>query len=460
MIFNLENAAPDKLAFIDDSGHSMTYGELVHFSSSTTHLLPERSLIFIIGDNTTAVAAFFCSCLHNGWVPLMLNKDIDESLLKVYHERYKPNAVFSSVSMEGSQEAILELGTYRLHRYHDQKIEMYSELSLLLSTSGSTGSPKLVRHSYTNLKFSAASVSRFNNLTSQDVGLALLPIYYTMGLSVITSHLNAEAKVVLTNYPLTDRNFWTILKEQQITVLTGVPYTFEVLFKMRFERVQLPKLRIVSQGGGKLSDNLWTALVSYAQTKNIEFIATYGQTEGTARMAYLESSQAELKRGSIGKAIPGGEFEIWDENGSVISMPDVEGELVYKGGNVTLGYAENQNDLKLGDHRHGVLQTGDIVKRDSEGFFFIVGRKKRFLKIFGLRISLDETELLIKNKFHLDCFATGDDTLLKVYITDETQLAQVKQWLSSTLNLYHQSIEVMYIEQIERTAAGKVKFTQ
>jgi acyl-coenzyme A synthetase/AMP-(fatty) acid ligase len=201
-------------------------------------------------------------------------------------------------------------------------------------------------------------------------------------------------------------------------------------------------------------------LVAYAAAKNIEFIATYGQTEGTSRMAYLDSAKATTKQGSIGKAIPGGSFEVWDENDRLISSIEKEGELVFKGGNVTLGYAENQSDLLLGDLRNGVLKTGDVVRRDAEGYIFIVGRMKRFLKIYGLRISLDETELLIKNKFDIDCYAAGDDNSLKIYVTDVLLMGEIKSWLSTTINLFHQAIEVIHIEKIERNAAGKIIFNQ
>jgi long-chain acyl-CoA synthetase len=458
MIYNLDRAEPSSIAFIDDHNAQLTYGQLVQFIQSNKGLLPRRSLVFIIGDNTTPVAAFFCACIENGWVPLMLSKDIDEALLKVYMERYKPQALFAAEKHDFGHRASLEWNDYKLYDMEQQMVPIYEELSLLLPTSGSTGSPKLVRHSYQNLRFSAENVSKLYNITSNDTGLALLPIFYTMGLSTITSHLQVGAKVVLTNYALTDRNFWTVLKEQNITILTGVPYTFEVLFKMRFERVVLPNLRIITQGGGKLSEKLWEALVYYTTKHNIEFIATYGQTEGTARMSFLEASEAARKQGSIGNAIPGGLFEVWDETDHVISEREAKGELVYKGGNVTLGYAEHQEDLLLGDLRKGILKTGDIVSRDAEGYIFIVGRMKRFLKIYGLRISLDEVELLIKNKFDTDCYAAGDDNILTIYITDHALLSEVKVWLSATIHLYHQAIEVVYKESIERNAAGKPIF--
>ena len=227
---------------------------------------------------------------------------------------------------------------------------------------------------------------------------------------------------------------------------------------MRFERVKIPSLRIVTQGGGKLSDILWDKLVSYAVSNNVQFIPTYGQTEGSARMSYLDSHYTLSKKGSIGKAIPNGTFEVWDSQGNPIPQTEAEGELIYKGGNVTMGYAENLSDLIKGDERQGVLHTGDIVRRDVDGFYYIVGRSKRFLKIFGLRISLDEVELLLKNNFELDCYCSGTDEMLIVYINRENVLSDVKSWLSQKLNLFHQAIEVKYIPEIPRNDTGKVIF--
>ena len=111
-------------------------------------------------------------------------------------------------------------------------------------------------------------------------------------------------------------------------------------------------------------------------------IVMYGQTEASPRMSYLPSIMMKNKLGSIGVPIPGGKFYLIDESNQIINDPDVEGELVYEGDNVCLGYARNCNDLASGDSNKGMLKTGDIAKVDSDGFCYITGRKKRFLKLF------------------------------------------------------------------------------
>ena len=462
MIFDLELKPATSIALKDDSGHSITYGDLVETVTSNKTILQKRNLVFVLAENTVSVVSFLITCFEKKLIPLVLNKDLDCSLLLNYIYTYKPNAIFSpsELVLDDSLDVkrVISWDDYKIQILSTVDISVWEQLSFLLPTSGSTGSPKLVRHSYENIQFSAQSVAQFFEINSNDNGLGILPIYYTMGFSVITSHLYAGACIRLTQYSLTERGFWDILKNEGITILTGVPYTFEVLYKMRFDRVKIPSLRILTQGGGKLSDVMWDSLVQYAVTNQIKFVPTYGQTEGTARMSFLDSSKVIEKKGSIGKPIPGGTFEVWNDAGEAISTNPASGELVYKGKNVTMGYAESIEDLNLGDLRGGILRTGDIVQRDSEGYYFIIGRQKRFLKIFGLRISLDEVELLVKNNFSVDCYTSGNDEILLVYITNEAIRVEVKEWLANKIGLFHQAIDIQFIENIPRSSSGKVIF--
>jgi acyl-coenzyme A synthetase/AMP-(fatty) acid ligase len=333
---------------------------------------------------------------------------------------------------------------------------MYSELALLLPTSGSTGSSKLVRHSYVNIESSASNVSSFFELNDSDKAFMFLPMYYTMGLSIINSYLKTGASVLLTNASLTDSKFWSSIKTRGITSITGVPYSFEIFKKMRFFNMKFPDLKILTQGGGKLSEDLYNDCVVYAQNNNIKFIPTYGQTEGTARLTYLDPKFSSIKRGSIGKSIPNGLITIIDENGIEINENYAEGEMIFKGQNVTLGYAVILKDLKLGDEFKGVLYTGDIVKRDEDGFLFITGRKSRFLKLYGIRVSLDEIENLIVNKFDIECIAAGNDTMMKVYVVDYLKTKEIEEFISNKTGLYHKSFQVIPIEKIPRSETGKV----
>jgi acyl-coenzyme A synthetase/AMP-(fatty) acid ligase len=325
----------------------------------------------------------------------------------------------------------------------------------LLSTSGSTGSSKLVRHSYLNVEENARNVAALFELKPEERATLILPMNFTMGLSVITSHLFAGSIVLLVKGTLMERNFWTFIKEQNATSFTGVPYNFEVLQRLNFFNMDLPELKLLTQGGGKLKDKLFKEYAEFAQKTGKKFVATYGQTEGTARMAYLEADMAINKIGSIGKSIPNGHLSLINQNGEEIIENEAVGEIVYRGKNVTLGYAFNGDDLAKGDENNGILNTGDIARRDSDGFYYIVGRTNRFLKLFGLRIGLDESEQMIKSAFNIDCTCTGSDEKMIITITDENMRETIYDYVTRLTGLSHTAFDVVVTDEIVRNEAGK-----
>lgn len=247
-----------------------------------------------------------------------------------------------------------------------------------------------------------------------------------------------------------------MMREHRVTSFTGVPYSYELLSKLRFFRMDLPDLRTITQGGGKMSEDLFKACADYAERNGKRFIATYGQTECTARMAYLPAELASSKTCSIGIAEPGGRLSILDKDGNETFEGEAEGEMVYRGENVTLGYATCADDLQKGDENHGVMHTGDIARRDADGCYFIVSRKKRFLKIFGLRIGLDEVESLVKSEFDTDCYCKGNDEKLIIMVTKSEIVPQVISFVEEKTHLFHQNIEVQEVDEIKRNETGKV----
>ena len=263
---------------------------------------------------------------------------------------------------------------------------------------------------------------------------------YTYGLSIINSHLLVGAALLVTDKGLMQREFWQFFKAQGATSFGGVPYTYEMLERLRFFRMDLPSLRTMTQAGGKLTPELHKKFAEYAADKGKKFVVMYGQCEATARMGYLPADKAVERCGSMGVAIPGGTFRLVDVNGETVTEPYVTGELVYEGPNVTLGYAERGEDLVKGDERHGVLETGDMAQFDEDGYYYIVGRKKRFLKIYGNRVNLDEVDRLIKGHFEdIDCASAGVD--------DQT-------------GLNHAAFQVVVIDEIPKNDAGKTLYKE
>jgi acyl-coenzyme A synthetase/AMP-(fatty) acid ligase len=184
----------------------------------------------------------------------------------------------------------------------------------------------------------------------------------------------------------------------------------------------------------------------------------YGQTEATARMSYLPTELSLSKLGSIGIPIPGGEFSLIDDAGESIFGYEITGELVYKGHNVSMGYALSYEDLSKGDENNGILFTGDLAKRDKDNYYYIVGRKKRFIKIFGNRVNLDEIERLLKDIIS-DCACIGEDDYMCVFINDEDRIHEIKKFISSKIGIHHSAFTVRYIDQILKNSSGKTIYS-
>lgn len=454
MFLDLDKKLKDKIAVIDDSARSVTYGDICDFSKEFARHLPQRSLIFILSENCIGSLLGYTAALSNHIVPLIISAATEDGLYNHLYELYKPEYLWLPEAKAESKEVVFSAWDYCLVKTGNPSIPMYEEFALLLPTSGSTGSPKLVRHSYHNIEANADNVCRLFKLDGTEKAMAILPMHYTMGLSVITSHLWAGATLLLSGRSLLDKGFWTTLKEA--TSFTGVPYSYEIMMKMRFTRMDLPNLKIITQGGGKLTPEMWKALVQYAQDTGKQFIATYGQSECTARMAYLPAEMALDKVCSIGVAEPGGQLSIVDDNGNETFEGEAQGEMVYRGENVTLGYATCREDLLKGDENHGIMHTGDLARRDADGCYYIIGRLKRFLKIYGLRIGLDEVEQMIKAEYNTDCYCKGDDEKLVVLVTDPSLVSQIPFFIEEKIHLFHQNIEVQLVETILRNESGKV----
>ena len=454
MFLELDRKERQRIAAIDDSGRSISYGDICDFSKEFANHLPARSLIFLLAENRIGSLLGYTAALSNRIVPLVISVNTEEGLYNHLYELYQPEYLWLPESKAEGMEVIFSAWEYCLVKTGNQPTPMYDELSLLLPTSGSTGSPKLVRHSYRNIEANADNVRRLFKLEGTEKAMAILPMHYTMGLSVIASHLLAGATLLLSGRSLLDKGFWAMLKEA--TSFTGVPYSYEILTKMRFTRMDLPNLKVITQGGGKLTEAMWNTLAQYAKDNDKHFIATYGQSECTARMAYLPAELATEKLCSIGIAEPGGQLSIVEDNGNETFEGEAQGEMVFRGENVTLGYATSREDLLKGDENHGIMHTGDLARRDADGCYFIIGRLKRFLKIYGLRIGLDEVERMIKTEFKTDCYCKGDDEKLIVLVTDAKLQDVLPSFIEEKTHLFHQRVEIQVVKEILRNEAGKV----
>lgn len=462
MFFELDKYK-DNVALISDDGQIFSYGELYESSCSLSTVMKTRKLVFQLCENSIGSVLGYASFLNAGVVPVMLSAGIDKNLLHVLINTYQPAYLWIPKILFSECEEfriVYEGWGYFLLETDMVAYPVNDDLALLLTTSGSTGSPKFVRQSYDNIRANTESIIEYLELDSTERPITTLPMNYTYGLSIINTHLSVGATILLTNKTLMQKDFWTFFKKQESTSFGGVPYTYEMLDKLRFFRMDLPFLRTMTQAGGKLTPQLHEKFARYAEDTGKKFVVMYGQCEATARMGYLPAEKAVKKKGSMGIAIPGGTFRLIDIEGNEIEKPYVTGELVYKGENVTLGYAERGEDLIKGDERNGVLMTGDMAEFDEDGYYYIVGRKKRFLKIYGNRVNLDEVERLIKGKFEIDIACGGVDDHMVLFLTDETKAADVKSYVVSTTKLNPSAFKTIIIGEIPKNDSGKIQYTK
>ncbi|WP_430781181.1 AMP-binding protein [Actinoplanes sp. G11-F43] len=363
--------------------------------------LPAGSPVFLPMTSTVASIATYLAALRAGRPVLLLDPDLDQTALRA------------------------RFGTDRTH----------PDLALLLTTSGSTGDPKLVRLSRSAVLANAEQVAGSLGITGDDVAITTLPLFYSYGLSVLHSHLLRGATVVLERTGITRKDFWTAVNEHRVTSMAFVPSQYEMLRRLRFDPAKYPSVRTLTQAGGRLR----TELVTEFAGKTERFFVMYGQTEAGPRMACLPPAATAEKLGSVGVAMPGGAFEIED------------GEVVYRGPNVMMGYAETAADLARGDDQGGVLRTGDLGRLDDDGFLFITGRLKRIAKVFGVRINLDDVE----RHFPVAAVA-GDDRLVVFTSEDDTRVLRTK--ISEWLGTHFSGIDVRTVEALPLLPNGKTDY--
>ncbi len=460
MIFDINKKESTSIAIKDDSGEIISYGELSLYIKNLKKILSERELVFCLCENRVGSLAGFLGLYDNKDVCLLLGANIEKGLLDNLIETYNPSYFYvpDNHPLAYQYTKVFSSKGFSLCKTGTTAPRMNENLSMLMTTSGTTGSPKLVRHKYGNVESNAKNVASVFEWTAQERGIIDLPMQYTMGLNVICSHLYVGAIILLVRSNLLSSQYWNYIRMEEGTNFTGVPYSYEILSKLRFQKMNLPHLKTLAEGGGKMNDQLFSSFAKYADSTDKRFFATFGTTETTARLAYLPPKEASTHIGSIGEAIPEGRLSLIDDNGTEIEGSNKEGELRYEGPNVTMGYGTCAEDLLKGDEFKGSYITGDIAKRDSDGYYYIVGRKKRFLKLYGLRISLDQCESIIQEKFNTECVCTGDDNQMKIYITDENLQDLVQNYIVKKTGLISKSFKVIVIDNIPRFESGKVNY--
>ncbi len=439
---------------IIDGDRVLSYAELDDLvDQRCARLGSARRLVLLECANELEPLVTYLAALR-GHHPVLLVPQLDGEAARRHHERlvasYDPDVC---VTRSGSRTPGNRPADWTLEIRREQSAhELHPELAVLLGTSGSTGTPKLVRLSRDNLAANAAAIAGFLGLDASSRAATTLPFQYCFGLSVVNSHLIAGGSLWLTRSSVVDIGFWDGFAAAGATSFAGVPYTFELLERSGVDWLAQPGLRQVLQAGGRMQPARVRAIGERAAARAAELFVMYGQTEATARMAYLPPHLATARPDCVGIPIEGGEFRIDPSAGSGRR----DGELVYSGANVMLGYAETPADLALG-RTVTELRTGDLARQHDDGLFEIVGRCNRLAKLYGVRLDLDRAErMLAEHDVQARLVASSEQ--LRAFVLDPGQVDEVAGLLVAEHCLPAYAVAVHHVEDFPRTTNGKVDY--
>lgn len=463
-MFDLKKFSGNK-AIITDKGFSIEYSQLNKDANQVASQIDDHKFVFCLCSNTIGSVVGYVGCLNNGKPALLLDSELNQDSLNEILKSYRPEYIWAPKErkLNYESEVILDSWNYSLHKlvYPDfsQRIEINKDLALCLTTSGSTGSPKLVRLSEKNLLSNAVSIAEYLDIKETDRPITSLPMHYSFGMSVINSHLIKGATILMTDKSIMQKEFWDFMKNEKATSMSGVPYTYEMLRRLRFFRMDLPNLKVMTQAGGKLNETIVKEYADFALENGKDFFVMYGQTEASPRISYMTTQEAVIHPSSIGKPVPGGNMWVQDSEGNKITEPNVNGELIYEGPNVCLGYAESIEDLKKGDENQGILHTGDIANFDSEGFFYITGRMKRFVKVWGNRCNLDAVEQIIR-EMKIEAGVIGRDNNIIIIVTDPEVKTLVMDKIIERTGFHPSAFKIVVKDSLPYAKSGKIVYSE
>jgi acyl-CoA synthetase (AMP-forming)/AMP-acid ligase II len=460
-------APSDDPAAIDAStGATLSYRDLVDRGRDLADRIgDEKTVLFLMSRNDPFTAVAYAGARLAGHAVAMLDAQAAMPLTAGVIAGYQPPWLAGPIGVGEALAAVdvpvhsVEplLGGELVRTGFPERLPVHPNLAVMLATSGTTGSRKFVRLSAANLESNARSISEYLGLTPEERPISSLPLHYSFGLSVLNSHWLVGAAVVLSSDSVLQPSFWPAFRANGCTSLAGVPFTYQMLERIKFREMSLPTLRTLLQAGGGLDRGLAEIYGVEMAARGGRFFVMYGQTEASARIAYVPPDRLLDKLGSVGVAIPGGRLWIDATPGPATSEPPT-GEVVYEGPNVMLGYASGPADLALGDEVGGVLRTGDIGYLDADGFLFLVGRSKRIAKVFGVRVNLDEIEAVVRE--HGPAAVVGGQDAIWAFCgfgTDE-QVADLSLALARRFTLHPTAMRFRRVETIPTTTSGKIDY--
>jgi len=386
----------------EDVSFKELYNSSLSLASWLRNEIGSNKHVLLLSHNNLFFLKTYLAILKSGNICIPLDPAIEEENFRFIVGLTEPALVFLT------KDLTRKLPVESLNCVFPDTMESYAaEIPLLkvendfdrercaeiIFTSGSTGKPKGVMISHKNLVANTASIIQYLELGPDDRMLVVLPFYYCYGLSLLHTHLRVGGSVVLNNSFIFLGTIFNNLIDYKCTGFAGVPSHFQIILRKSetFQKTHFPDLRYVTQAGGKLA----TVFIDEfrASQPMVKFFVMYGQTEATARLSYLPPDLYEMKKGSMGKGIPGVELKVVNEKGENV-LPGETGEVIARGENIMMGYFADEEGTRNAI-RNGWLYTGDLGTVDNDDYIFLTARSKEIIKVRGKRISPKEIEAVI-----------------------------------------------------------------
>jgi acyl-coenzyme A synthetase/AMP-(fatty) acid ligase len=429
---------------------ALTHADLRREVADWRHRLSHNDpqLVFLFCRNAPETVCALLGAVAAGHAVALLDSMAPADVSRRLVDHYQPDILIGAPGSSGAGEVLV------LRQSGLQPLWSRSGAIVLLSTSGTTGSPKFVRLSAASLAANARQISAALGIGPDDVALAHLPIHYSYGLSVVTSHLLSGAAVHLWSESITVPEFWAAADRVGGSHMPGVPFHYNFLARANIPALAPQSLRNFTQAGGPLDLRLQMKLHAMIDSLGGRFYVMYGQTEAGPRITTLPHERLPEKLGSVGPALSGGRITVLGGDGAPLSS-GASGAVIYEGPNVMLGYAENRADLGRGDDMKGRLETGDIGYLDAEGFLFLTGREKRISKLYGLRINLADVEA----RFGATDVAAleGRDKII-LFTPDPDRVRAELSAIAAAYKLPTASFSVRGLSELPRLASGKTDY--
>ena len=444
----------DNKPFCVDNSTSITFSEVTEFTKELEKRLPEEIHLAALGNTATSAALYisllesklsFVICGIKDW------KKTREGLEKMYNKKF---AVVSEKNLTNECHEIGILGNKMIYaelqetRKKDETSRIDGNNSenngfICLSTSGSSGAPKLVKITKRNIQANTEGIIESLDLDETDSAFVCLPLNYTYALSQINTSAKVGSTVWISDKSVVQAEFSEELVKSNAKVFAGVPYTFEMLQRLNYKPIKESKIKKITQAGGKLG--MLNRKEIYLLSKDIDadFYIMYGQTEATARISCFCVNRFPDKIGSVGRKLSNIELEISES-----------GEIIIKGPSVTPGYIKNAKDF-TNESTRNYHKTGDIARLDKDHFIYIEGRLSRFSKIAGRRINLDVIEEELEQVYKEKVYIVSDDN--ELFIAAKILPGEKRK---PTIEGIHRSkIKWVKIDEVPLTNNGKVDYS-